>query len=93
MEVERKAVVERDKSYAPLETEFINLLGANFSPGLTDAQVNSLRMMYFAGAARSYELCQYREVELHTLREELLDYADAKDRELGVRLRNAGNCP
>lgn len=70
-----------DKTYTPLRTDFEAVISKYF-PGvpLSAEQVRSMEIMFFAGAASSYEVLTKGDCQRDTLFYELLDHAEHLER-------------
>lgn len=65
-----------DKSYSPIGAEFEHVVEAYYGPTLTHEQIQSLKVMFFAGAAAVYEIMTKTPDRIETMKEEILDHAD-----------------
>ena len=70
-----------DKTYAPLRTDFENVMSKYF-PGvpLSADQIHSMEIMFFAGAASAFEVLTKDGCQRETLFHELLDHAEHLER-------------
>lgn len=69
-------MMKNDKTYTPLQADFDHVLKTYFPNTVSPEHVNLLQIVFFAGAAASYQLLTTAPERKETIFAELLDHAE-----------------
>lgn len=65
-----------DKTYTPLQTEFDDVMKTYFPHVIAGEQINLMKVVFFAGAAASYQVLTKTPERADTLLCELVDHTE-----------------
>jgi hypothetical protein len=68
--------MQNDKTYTPLQADFDDVLKTYFPSIVAGEQIKLLQIVFFAGAASSYQLLTTAPEKKETVFAELLDHAE-----------------